>query len=203
MHHLRPLPLARSLSASLLRPILAVGVLALTSCEGTISTPLPPTTVTPSSLTCPVLPQTIMAPLAANQCAGVRLTNVNLVCAGGQLPLSLNTTPGGATRIDATLADGSVLTATATPVDGRCFDGFPIQIGITTGLRYAAEQGVETTGPLAGSGCIVRSRADFSQFLTADPLLLHPGIEDELKNQVHRLLDTQLVPRRCDRWRQL
>ncbi len=203
MHYLRLPPLARSLSASLLLPILAVGVVPLTGCEGTISSPMPPTTVTPSSFTCPVLPQTIMAPLVANQCAGVRLTNVNLVCAGGRLPLSLSTTPGGATRIDATLADGSVLTATATPVDGRCFDGIPIQIGITTGLRYAAEQGVETTGPLAGSGCIVRSRADFSQFLTSDPLLIHPGVEDIIKDQTYRLLDTQLVPRRCDRWRQL
>jgi hypothetical protein len=184
-------------------PALVAGVVLLTSCVGTISTPLPPSSTTPTSFTCPMLPQTIVAPFASNNCAGVRLNNAKLVCAGGALPLSLATTPGGATRIDATLADGSVLTATATPVDGRCFDGIPIQIGITTGLRYTAEQGQEITGPSAGSACIVRSRADFSQYVTSDPLLVHPGVEDILKNQIHRQLDTQFVSRRCDRWREL
>jgi hypothetical protein len=203
MHdHSIPSRTRRLALASRLPALAAAGVL-LTGCVGTISTPLPPSTTTLTAFTCPTLEPTIMLPFASNSCAGVRLNNAQLVCTGGTLPLSLTTTPGGATRVDATLADGSVLTATATPVDGRCFDGIPIQVGITTGLRYVGEAGVETTGPLSGSGCIVRSRADFSQYVTSDPLLVHPGIEDMIKDQVHRKLDTQLVSRRCDRWREL
>lgn len=183
--------------------LIASVVLLASACVGNITTPLPPSPTAPTSFSCPVLPSTMMVNLPANTCAGVRLSNLNLACAGGVLPLSLSTTPGGATRIDATLADGSVLTGTATPVDIRCFDGISVQIGITTGLRYTGEQGQETTGPSTGSACIVRSRANFSQFVTTDPVLIHPGVEDAVKDQIHQLLDTQLAPRRCNRWRLL
>ena len=109
---------------------------------------------------------------------------------------------GGATLIDATLANGSVVTTTATPVDGRCFDGISVNIGITVGLRYTAEQGQETSGPTSGAACIVRSRADSPQYVTNDPLI-HPGVEDLLKGEIHKILDTQIVPARCVRWRPL
>lgn len=182
---------------------LAVVTVLLSGCTGYISTPLPASPNPPVAFPCPVLPTTIVATIAPTTCAGVRLTGVSLTCAGGTLPVSLSTTPGGATRIDATLADGSVVRATAIPVDGRCFDGIPIQIGITVGVRYTAEQGVETTGPTTGAGCIVRSRADFSQYQTSDPLLVHPGVEQLLKDFVHQDLDTRFVPGRCVRWRPL
>ena len=186
------------------RPVLLTSVVLLASaCVGNITTPLPPNPNAPTSSSCPTFPPTLMVNLPTNTCAGVRLNNLTLACAGGVLPLSLSTTAGSATRIDATLADGSVLTGTATPVDIRCFDGFPVQIGITTGLRYVGEQGQETTGPSTGSACIVRSRVNFTQFVTTDPVLIHPGVEDAVKDQIHQLLDTQLAPRRCNRWRLL
>lgn len=191
-----------------LRLVTKLTVIALASavtagCTGYISTPSPPNPGG-TAMACPVLPTMINATISSATCAGVRLTNVALACGGaGTVPFSLSTTQGGATLIDATLANGSVLTATATPVDGRCFDGIPVNIGITVGLRYTAEQGQETTGPTAGAGCIVRSRADFTQYVTNDPLLVHPGVEDLLKGEIHKILDTQIVPARCVRWRPL
>jgi hypothetical protein len=183
--------------------MIASVVLLASACVGNITTPLPPSPTASTSFSCPVLPSTMMVNLPTNTCAGVRLSNLNLACSGGVLPLSLSTIAGGATRIDARLADGSLVTATATPVDIRCFDGISVQIGITIGLRYTGDLGQETTGPSTGSACIVRSRATFSQFVTADPVLIHPGVEDAIKDQIHQLLDTQLAPRRCNRWQLL
>ena len=186
--------------------------LLLSGCDGTITTPVTPTT-TPSSLAldCPALGPTI--PRAG--CPGVRLENVTFTCAGtGKIPYSVTTTPGGAQRFVATLADNSVITATGIPIDGRCFDGIPVKIGITTGLVYTGDQGVENTGPSSGSPCIVQSRANFTQFVTTDPLLIHPGIQQAVKDLVHAQIDTKVIegifrpttaaaPARCARWRPL
>ena len=186
-------------------PIASVATLAAmfcAGCTGNIITPVPPGP-NPAAMACPALDTTMNIPIAAGGCAGVRLTNVNLTCAGGALSTSLSTTPGGATRIDGTLADGSVFTATATPVDGRCFDGIPVNIGITIGLRYVGEQGQEITGPTTGSACIVRSRATYTQYVTTDPVLVHPGVEEFLKGKLHERLDRSVVAGRCLRWREL
>lgn len=188
-------------------------VTLLTSgCTGYISTPVPPSANSPAMIDCPLLGPKI--PRSA--CPGVRLNNVALTCGGtGKVPVTITTTPGGATRFAGTLADGSVATGAATPIDGRCFDGFTVQIGITFGVLYTADQGLETTGPTAGSACIVRSRADFTQYVTLDPILVHPGVEDWIKDKVHQALDTRLIaaffqtsgapalPGRCVRWRPL
>ncbi len=196
-HHQANLGLVTKLTVMTLASAVAGG------CTGNISTPSPPTPGG-AAMPCPVLPATLNVPITPGMCAGVRLANVALACGGaGNVPFSLSTTPGGATLIDATLANGSVVTTTATPVDGRCFDGISVNIGITVGLRYTAEQGQETSGPTSGAACIVRSRADFTQYVTNDPLLIHPGVEDLLKGEIHKILDTQIVPARCVRWRPL
>jgi hypothetical protein len=190
---------------------LALGItLLVAGCTGNISTPIPPGP-NAASVGCPLLPATI--PRTA--CPGVRFTSVLLTCGGtGMLPASLSTAPGGATRIAATLADGSVLTGSGTPVNPACFDGVTVQIGVTLGVIYTADQGMETTGPSAGTACIVRSRADFTQFVTTDPLLAHPGVEQAVKERIHAEIDTRVIagifravgattPARCARWRLL
>ncbi len=186
--------------------------LLVSGCAGYITTPIPASTNPPGFIACPVLGPTI----PQSGCPGLRLNNVLLTCAGnGGLSYTLSTTQGGGTRITATLTDGSVFTASATPVDGRCFDGLTVQVGITLGVIYTADVGVENTGPTAGTACIVRSRANFTQFITADPLLLNPGVEQLVKDKLHEQFDTRIIsllfrasgapasPARCARWRPL
>ncbi len=197
-------------------------VLAATSIGATLllsgcpppSPPPPGPTTTPSStlaLDCPTLGPTI----PRQGCPGVRLENVTFTCSStGKIPYSITTAAGGAQRYTATLADGSLITAKATPVDGRCFDGIPVNIGVTLGVVYTADQGLENTGPSSGSTCITQSKANFTQFATNDPLLNLPPVQQAVKELIHNQLDTKLIealfrptsatnPARCGRWRQM
>ena len=173
------------------------------------ATPATPSPTSSLALDCPPLGPTI----PRQGCPGVRLENITFTCAGtGRIPYSITTAPGGAQRYTATLADGSVITTKATPVDGRCFDGIPVNIGVTLGVVYTGDQGVETAGGSTGSPCITQSKADFTQFVTNDPLLNHPGVQQAVKDLIHGQLDNKLIeglfrpvsatnPARCARWR--
>jgi hypothetical protein len=176
----------------------------------TPSTPTP--TPSATALDCPVIGPSI----PRNGCPGVRFDNVMLTCAGtGKVPFSLSADPrGGATIVDATLADGSTITGRGTPINPVCFDGIPVNIGVTFGINYRAEIGEETAAPgTTPVSCIVRSRATFTQFATNDPLLNLPGVQDIVKGLVHQELDKKVIglvrpasvtsPARCARWRQL
>ena len=197
--------------------ILAVSVaLFANSCppggSGGGANPTPTPTPSAAAIPCPAIGPSI----PRNACPGARFENVMLTCAGtGKIPFSLTTDPrGGATIVDATLANGSTITGTGIPINPVCFDGIPVNIGVTLGLNYKAEIGDETqpaaTPPVQ---CIVRSKADFTQFATNDPLLNLPGVQDLVKGLVHEELDKKVIglvrpasvtaPARCARWRQL
>jgi hypothetical protein len=183
---------------------LAMLFLFLTSCnlgEGEIQPPNPPTT-TPRppdlSLACPVPNSLIRIPATGCDFVGVRLNNVTLTCGGdGKLPIRLSTPPGAETRYMVTLVDGSLLTTSATPFNSFCWDGITVQIGITLGLEYTGDVRTESTGPGAGKACISRSKVVITQFLTSDPLLSLPGIQQLLKNSLSADLlqkfDTQIM----------
>ena len=189
----------------------AAAILALTGCTGQIISPTPSPGPLPLAGRCPVLPTSI--PRAA--CPGARFDNVVLTCGGnGQISYSLATVSGGAQRITVIVPDGSVLQASGTPINPLCFDGLTVQIGITFGVTYTGDQGVETGGATPGAPCIVRSRAVFTQFATADPLLSVPEAQQLVKDKIHEAIDTAAIetvfrpvsapsPARCARWVQL
>lgn len=196
-----------------IRPAAMAVLLALAGCTGQIVSPTPPPAPGPLPLAgaCPVLPASI--PRAA--CPGVRFDNVSLTCGGnGRISYGVATVSGGAQRISVIVPDGSVLRASGTPVNPVCFDGLTVQIGITFGVSYTGDQGVETSGATPGVPCIVRSKADFTQFATADPLLQLPDAQKLVKDKVHEAIDTAAIeavfrptsaaaPARCARWQPL
>jgi hypothetical protein len=157
-----------------------------------------------ASFACPVPPTTI--PSAG--CNSVTLNEVKLTCGGtGRVPFTVTQTRGGADRFEIFLADGTLFTTKATPVNGLCWDGLPIQIGITLGLVYTGEVGLEIG---TGASCVIQSRVTYTQFSTADPLIaLVPGVEGIVKDRLHELLDKELIGSlggnlgRCARWRLL
>jgi len=200
--------------ASVLTATSIGATLLVSGCPPPPPPPGPAVTPTPSStlaLNCPTLGPTI----PRQGCPGVRLENVTFTCAAsGNIPYSITTAAGGAQRYTATLADGSVITATGIPIDGRCFDGIPVKVGVTLGLVYTADQGVENAGPSTGLPCVTQSKANFTQFITNDPLLNLPGVQQAVKDLIHGQLDTKLIealfrptsaasPARCARWRQM
>ena len=189
---------------------MAVSLAALAGCTGTFSSPsvaLP----TGVGVACPAI-----SPLARTGCPGLSIASPNLTCGGdGKMTVALSTITGGGTRFVVQLPNGSVFTGTSTRINAVCEPGIPSQISAKLGVVYTGDQETETAANGTTSPCIVRSKAEFTQFETQDPLLsyfvlsfqdrVHQAIDDAVINQV---FVTQLfvtpgpssLPGRCARW---
>jgi len=189
---------------------MAVSLAALAGCAGTISPPsvAPPTSI---GVACPTI-----SPLARAGCPGISIESPNFTCGGaGKMAVALSPITGGGTRFVVQLPNGSVLTGTVMPYNAICEHGRPGRIGVKLGVVYTGDQETETAANGVTRPCIVRSKAEFTQFETEDPELsrfvwsikdrVHQAIDDAVINQV---FVTQLfvtpgsssLPGRCARW---
>lgn len=185
--------------------VVVLAVLATSSigCDGAIQSPVPGQPGLASvTKDCPEPDETI----PRTGCPGFHLNFVKLTCGGdGKVAVSQGKDAGSATRIEVRIADDSVFTAQARPINPACVDGIPIDIGITLGVIYTANQGTE---PLGSStvNCITRSHLFTTQFITKDPLIANfPGIQLAIENELHQLLDREVAAifggtGRCARW---
>lgn len=199
--------MSASLGSRLRFPALVVwGSLGLAACTGVIQPPAvtPPTA---TSVSCPTIP-----PIARTGCPGLAIPDPALTCGGdGTMAVDLSPVGSGGTRFIVRLRDESLFTGTVTPFNGFCVAGVSVRVGVTLGVLYTGDQGTE---PAAGGGtipCIVTSRAQFTQYLTSDPVLAIA--EDPIKGALHETLDRVIInsvfgtagspplPGRCARWR--
>jgi hypothetical protein len=190
--------------------LVAMGLAALAGCTGSMS----PTSVAPPTgvgVACPTI-----APLARAGCPGLSIASPNLTCGGdGKMTVALSTITGGGTRFVVQLPNGSAFTGTSTHYNAVCEPGIPRQTSAKLGVVYTGDQETETAANGTTRPCIVRSKAEFTQFETQDPVLsyfvlsfrdrVHEAIDDAVINQV---FVTQLfvapgsssLPGRCARW---
>jgi hypothetical protein len=185
--------------------LLLLGSVVTGACTGFIQSP---PTVPPNARSAPC--PTIL-PIARTGCPGIAIPNPQLVCGGdGTMSIATNPVGTGGTRFVVRLQDESNLSGTVTPSNGFCAPGISVGVGITFGVVYTGDQGTE---PAAGGGtipCITRSRTQFTQYMTSDPVLAIA--EDTIKGEIHGALDRAVInsifvaagapplPGRCARW---
>jgi hypothetical protein len=186
----------------------AVGLAILSACTGYIESP-PSVPANALGVACPTI-----APVSRTGCPGVSIAGPSLTCGGdGRMTVATSPVGSGGTRFVVRLQDDSVFRGTVTPFDGVCKPGIPVPITVNLGVVYTGDQGTE---PAAGGGtipCIVRSKAQFTQFSTADPIInlfeqpvkdmLHGTFDNVVINQVFVSPGTPPLPGRCARWRPL
>ncbi|MDQ3697974.1 MAG: hypothetical protein M3373_08125 [Gemmatimonadota bacterium] len=119
--------------------------------------------------------------------------------------------PSGGTRIGVVIPDGTTITTAVSPTAPVTCDRGPANtITITFGVAYVGDLGSVAAAPgVAGIPfCISRSKATFSQFMTADPLATI--FQDPLKGMIHLEIDKAVIATltgapaptpRCPFWR--
>jgi hypothetical protein len=187
----------------------AVGLVALAGCTGSMSPP----SGAPSKgvgVACPTI-----SPLARTGCPGLSVASPNLTCGGdGKMTVASSTITGGGTRFFVQVPNGSVFTGTSYRINAICEPGIPHKTGAKLGVVYTGDQETETEANGTTRPCIVRSKAEFTQFETQDPLLsftvvesfkdgVHQAIDDAVINQVFVTPGSSSLPGRCARWRAL
>lgn len=196
-------------------PIVAVVFLSFAGCGPTQTPPSTPAPAgMPTSLACPVLP-----PMFRTGCPGADLTAMTLTCAGGAPTITTGPIPppSGGTRVGVVLPNGSTIKTTVNAVSpnltGPCVAVTPSNtITIMFGVAYVGDLGSVAAAPgvTAIPFCISRSKANFTQFATGDPLAT--VFQDPLKAQIHLEIDRAVIQTlsgaaaptpRCPFWRQM
>ena len=181
----------------------AVGLVALAGCTGSMS---PPSGVPSKGVACPTI-----SPLARTGCPGLSIESPNLTCGGdGKMTVASSTITGGGTRFFVQVPNGSVFTGTSYRINAICEPGLPHQTGAKLGVMYTGDLETETEANGITRPCIVRSKAEFTQFETQDPLLsyvvlafkdgVHQAIDDAVINQVFVTPGSSSLPGRCARF---